>query len=72
MTILTFRRMIRFFGHNFNQLVRQLKIHCLNLVIRVQTPGNDGSPQPIPQEIIPARNQCPSSDCTCSGPPLSP
>lgn len=48
------------------------KIQSLNLEIRVQTPGRLGSPHPIPQLIIPARNQRPSFPRSCRGPPESP
>lgn len=47
-------------------------IQLLNLVIRVQTPGMLASAHPIPHEMIPARNQRPSSPFVWRGPPESP
>ena len=48
------------------------RIQSVNLDIRVETPGRLGSAQPMPQLMIPARNQRPSFPRTCSGPPESP
>ena len=48
------------------------KIHSRNFDIRVHTPGKFGSAQPMPQLIIPPRNQRPLFPLTTRGPPESP
>ena len=48
------------------------KIHSRNFDILVHTPGKFGSAQPMPQLIIPPRNQRPLFPLTTRGPPESP
>ena len=48
------------------------KIHSRNFDILVHTPGKLGSAQPMPQLIIPPRNQRPLLPFTTRGPPESP
>ena len=47
-------------------------IHSLNFDILVQTPGKFGSAHPMPQLMIPPKNQRPLLPLTTNGPPESP
>ena len=52
--------------------VTMFNIQSVNLEIRVQTPGRLGSAQPMPQLMMPPKNQRPSFPFTTRGPPESP
>ena len=56
----------------FHHQVALARIQSLKTEMRVQTPGRLGSAHPMPQLMIPPRNQRPSLPRTTSGPPESP
>ena len=56
----------------FFRQVALARIQSLKTEILVQTPGKLGSAHPMPQLMIPPRNQRPSFPLTTSGPPESP
>ena len=58
--------------HSYIHQVALARIQSLKTEILVQTPGKLGSAHPMPQLMMPPRNQRPSFPLTTSGPPESP